>query len=73
MENMGRVRKAKITKNSKGEEYTQVIFCPDLKRFGMDTIDGDIVVLPKKYVYNMGGTVKDVKVYHSCHAWIQVF
>ncbi|KIM84751.1 hypothetical protein PILCRDRAFT_780689 [Piloderma croceum F 1598] len=62
-ENMGKIGKAKITKNSKGEEYTRVTFRPDLKRFGMDSIDDDTVALLKKRVYDMAGTVKDVKVY----------
>lgn len=62
-ENMSKVGKAKITKNSKGEEYTRVTFRPDLKRFGMDTIEDDTVALLKKRVYDMAGTVKDIKVF----------
>lgn len=62
-ENMGKVGKAKITKNSKGEEYTRITFRPDLRRFGMDKIDDDTVALLKKRVYDLAGIVKDVKVY----------
>ncbi|KAN0123255.1 DNA topoisomerase, type IIA-like domain containing protein [Russula decolorans] len=62
-DNMGKCSKAKITKNSRGEEYTRVTFTPDLKRFGMTTIDPDTVSLLKKRVYDMAGTAKDVKVY----------
>ena len=62
-DNMSKVGKAKITKNPKGEEYTRVTFRPDLKRFGMDRIDEDTVSLLKKRVYDMAGTVKDIKVY----------
>ncbi|KAH9963556.1 DNA topoisomerase [Russula dissimulans] len=62
-DNMGKCGKAKITKNSRGEEYTRVTFTPDLKRFGMSSIDPDTVSLLKKRVYDMAGTVKDVKVY----------
>ncbi|KAI9451533.1 DNA topoisomerase [Russula earlei] len=61
--NMGKCAKAKITKNSKGEEYTRVTFTPDLERFGMTSIDPDTVSLLKKRVYDMAGTIKDVKVY----------
>ncbi|KAI9452414.1 DNA topoisomerase [Lactarius psammicola] len=61
--NMGKCGKAKITKNSRGEEYTRVTFTPDLKRFGMTSIDPDTVSLLKKRVYDMAGTTKDVKVY----------
>jgi DNA topoisomerase-2 len=62
-DNMGKCGKAKITKNSRGEEYTRVTFTPDLKRFGMTTIDPDTVSLLKKRVYDMAGTIRDVKVY----------
>jgi DNA topoisomerase II len=62
-ENMSKVGKAKITKNSKGEEYTRVTFRPELKRFNMDSIDEDTVALLRKRVYDLAGTVKNVKVY----------
>ncbi|KAI0791794.1 DNA topoisomerase [Abortiporus biennis] len=62
-DNMGKMGKAKITKNSRKEEYTRVTFKPDLKRFGMDCIDEDTVALLKKRVYDLAGTVKDVKVF----------
>ncbi|THG93975.1 hypothetical protein EW026_g7395 [Hermanssonia centrifuga] len=61
-DNMGKMGKAKITKNTKKEEYTRVTFKPDLKRFGMDSIDEDTVSLLKKRVYDLAGTTKDVKV-----------
>ena len=62
-DNMSKMGKAKITKNGKKEEYTRVTFKPDLKRFGMESIDDDTVALLKKRVYDMCGTVKDVKVF----------
>jgi DNA topoisomerase-2 len=43
--NMGVCGKAKITKNTKGDEYTCIIFKPDLKRFGMDSINEDTTSL----------------------------
>lgn len=61
-DNMSKMGKAKITKNAKKEEYTRVTFKPDLKRFGMDSIDEDTVALLKKRVYDLAGTTKDVKV-----------
>lgn len=61
--NMSKCGTAKITKNGKGEEYTRVTFRPDLKRFGMERIDEDTLSLLKRRVYDMAGTVKDVKVY----------
>lgn len=62
-ENMNKVGKAKITSNSKGDEYTRVTFKPDLARFGMTSIDEDTLALLKRRVYDMAGTVKDVKVF----------
>jgi DNA topoisomerase-2 len=62
-DNMTKCGKAKITKNSKGEEYTRITFRPDLKRFHMDSIDDDTLGLLKKRVYDMSGTVKDIKVF----------
>jgi DNA topoisomerase-2 len=61
--NMSVCGKAKITKNTKGEEWTRVTFRPDLARFGMEKIDEDTAGLLRKRVYDMAGTVKDVKVF----------
>ncbi|VDC01811.1 unnamed protein product [Peniophora sp. CBMAI 1063] len=60
--NMGTKGKASITDNKKDEEYTRVTFTPDLARFGMETIDDDIVSLLKKRVYDLAGTTKGVTV-----------
>jgi DNA topoisomerase-2 len=62
-ENMRKMGKAKITANAKGEEYTRITFRPDLARFGMDEIDADALALLQRRVYDMAGTVKDVKVW----------
>ncbi|TBU30867.1 histidine kinase-like ATPase [Dichomitus squalens] len=62
-ENMNKVGKAKITKNERGEEYTRVTFKSDLKRCGMKSIDDDAASLLEKRVYDLAGTVKDVKVF----------
>jgi DNA topoisomerase II len=62
-DNMTKVGKMKITKASGSQEYTRVTFRPDLKRFGMECIDDDTVALLKKRVYDMAGTVKDIKVF----------
>jgi DNA topoisomerase II len=62
-ENMSKMGKAKLTKNTKDEEFTRVTFRPDLARFGMDSIDGDALALLHRRVYDLAGTVKDVKVF----------
>ncbi|KAG9050359.1 DNA topoisomerase 2 [Tulasnella sp. UAMH 9824] len=58
--NMADKDKPKIT--SSKEEFTCVTFKPDLKRFGMSRIDEDTEALLKKRVYDMAGTVSDIKV-----------
>ena len=62
-DNMGKCGKASITSNGRGDEFTRVSFTPDLKRFGMERIDEDTVSLLKKRVYDMAGTIRDVKVF----------
>jgi DNA topoisomerase-2 len=52
-----------ISPNPKGEEYTKITFTPDLKRFGMSSIDDDTYALLSKRVYDMAGTVRDIKVF----------
>ncbi|KIK52213.1 hypothetical protein GYMLUDRAFT_1029287 [Collybiopsis luxurians FD-317 M1] len=64
-QNMSKCRKAKITKNSKSEEFTHVTFCPDLKQFSMDLIDNNTAGLLHKHIYNMADTVKDIKVFFN--------
>lgn len=61
--NMSNCGKAKITPNARGDEYTRVTFRPDLARFGMESIDDDTLALLKRRVYDLAGTVKNVKVF----------
>lgn len=52
-----------ITDNKDGKDYTCITFKPDLKRFGMDKLDSDILSLMSKRVYDMAGvTPSTVKV-----------
>jgi DNA topoisomerase II len=59
---MGVCGKAKITSNKVGKEYTHITFKPDLKRFGMDSMDDDFEAVVKRRVYDLAGCVKGVKV-----------
>jgi len=59
---MSKVGKAKITSNKAGREYTQITFKPDLKRFGMETLDADFESVVKRRVYDLAGCVKGVRV-----------
>lgn len=60
--NMSKVGKAKITSNKAGREYTHITFKPDLKRFGMESLDADFEAVLKRRVYDLAGCVKGVKV-----------
>ncbi|KAI9685554.1 MAG: DNA topoisomerase 2 [Bathelium mastoideum] len=61
-ENMGNMHKATITA-AKGDDYTKVTFTPDFAKFGMSGMDDDFEALVKRRVYDLAGTVKEVKVY----------
>ncbi len=61
--NMSQKSTPKITENKKSEEFTKITFTPDLARFGMTSIDDDTYSLLMKRVYDMAGTVKDIKVF----------
>jgi len=61
--NMSKRGGAKITKNPKGEEYTKITFKPDLAKFGMTEMDEDLESIIKRRVYDMAGTIKQVKVF----------
>jgi DNA topoisomerase-2 len=62
LSNMSQKTAPKITSYS-GKDYTQISFVPDLDKFGMVGIDDDIDSLMKKRVYDLCGTVKDIKVF----------
>ena len=61
-ENMGNMHKASIT-SAKGDDYTKVTFTPDFSKFGMSGMDDDFEALVKRRVYDLAGTIKDVKVH----------
>ncbi|KAG5859844.1 DNA topoisomerase II [Encephalitozoon hellem] len=60
--NMGIKEEPEISRYTK-EDFTRITFKPDLRRFKMDRLDDDIVALLKKRVYDLGGIVKDVKIF----------
>lgn len=61
-DNMSKMEKAKITSN-KSADFVRVTFKPDWVKFGMDGIDDDLESLLYRRVYDMAGTVRNVKVY----------
>ncbi|MBW0507902.1 hypothetical protein O181_047617, partial [Austropuccinia psidii MF-1] len=64
--NMSTKEKPKITENKKGEEYTKITFKPDLVKFNLPAengLAGDMEALLNKRVYDLAGTLKNVKVW----------
>lgn len=45
-----------IKDNPDGKDFTCITFKPDLRRFGMEKLDDDIVSLMTKRVYDLAGT-----------------
>ncbi|ADM11320.1 DNA topoisomerase II [Encephalitozoon intestinalis ATCC 50506] len=61
-DNMGIKEEPEISRYTK-EDFTRITFKPDLRRFKMNKLDDDTVSLLKKRVYDLGGIVKDVKIF----------
>ena len=61
--NMGVREEPVITENKSQLDYTCITFKPDLRRFGMERLDDDIIALMTKRVYDLAGvTPASVKV-----------
>lgn len=61
--NMQKMHKAKIT-SSKSADFVRVTFKPDYDRFGMpEGISDDLEALLYRRVYDMAGTIRNVKVH----------
>lgn len=54
---MGIKSKPEITKCKQSENWTRVTFKPDLAKFDMTHLEGDIVALMRKRVVDMAGTL----------------
>ena len=54
--NMSSAREPKIDKYS-GSDFTEVTFYPDMDKFGMPSLDPDIVSLMQKRVYDIAGSI----------------
>eukprot|EP01114_Cavostelium_apophysatum_P017591 TRINITY_DN526_c0_g1_i1.p1 TRINITY_DN526_c0_g1~~TRINITY_DN526_c0_g1_i1.p1 ORF type:complete len:1536 (+),score=661.88 TRINITY_DN526_c0_g1_i1:185-4792(+) len=59
--NMGTRSVPSIT-SSKSKSSTKITFKPDIARFGMTTLDDDIVALMTKRVYDIAGTNSNLKI-----------
>ncbi|XBW36690.1 hypothetical protein QEN19_002265 [Hanseniaspora menglaensis] len=60
--NMQKCNPPKITSYSNKNSYTKITFNPDLKRFNMVTLENDITSIMKRRVYDINGSVRDIKV-----------
>ena len=61
--NMSSAREPKIDKYS-GDDFTEVTFYPDLAKFGMQSLDSDIVSLMMKRVFDIAGSIGEkTKIY----------
>lgn len=60
--NMSEMGTPKIVSYKKQSEFTQIIFKPDLEKFGMTELDDDILGVFKRRVYDVSGSVRGVKV-----------
>ena len=60
--NMSDVGTPKITSYKKTSEFTEIIFKPDLSKFGMTQLDDNIVGIFKRRVYDICGSVRGIKV-----------
>ncbi|KAL2754451.1 hypothetical protein ACRALDRAFT_2138956 [Sodiomyces alcalophilus JCM 7366] len=61
-DNMSKKSKPKVT-NSKTNDFVRITFKPDFSKFGMTGIDDDLEALLYRRVYDMAGTIKNIKVY----------
>ncbi|XP_049810564.1 DNA topoisomerase 2-alpha-like isoform X1 [Schistocerca nitens] len=59
--NMSKTSEPKI-KDFTGEDYTKVIFSPDLAKFKMEALDKDIVALMSRRAYDVAASTRGVKV-----------
>lgn len=61
--NMSKVSAPKITKVKGKKDFTKITFKPDLAKFGMDSLDEDILSVFRRRVYDLCGTVRDCNVF----------
>ncbi|XP_017879111.1 DNA topoisomerase 2 isoform X2 [Ceratina calcarata] len=60
--NMGSASEPRI-KEFSGEDFTKVIFSPDLTKFRMERLDDDIVALMSRRAFDVAASTRGVKVY----------
>ena len=67
--NMSKKTEPKITNCKSSDNWTSITFKPDLAKFGMETLENDVVMLMRKRVFDMAGVLgKTVKASKTCCA-----
>lgn len=61
--NMTKCGKPQIRKMTTKREYTQITFTPDFSKFGIDGFDADMLLVMRRRVYDLAGTVRDCSVF----------
>ena len=59
---MGKTKEPTITE-SKEKDFTCITFCPDLAKFGMTSLDRDMVALFTRRAYDIAASTRGVKVF----------
>jgi DNA topoisomerase-2 len=52
-----------VIKPNKDEDFTQITFYPDLKKFGMDNLEDDTIALLARRAYDIAASTRGVKVF----------
>lgn len=60
---MGKASEPRIKEFKGGEDFTKVTFSPDLAKFGMQSLDKDIVSLMTRRAYDIAASTRGVKVF----------
>ncbi|KAL3140495.1 hypothetical protein ABBQ32_005081 [Trebouxia sp. C0010 RCD-2024] len=55
--NMSKKTEPKITNCKPSDNWTSITFKPDLAKFGMETLESDVVMLMRKRVFDMAGVL----------------
>jgi DNA topoisomerase-2 len=65
-DNMLEKGKPRITDNNKAEDWTEITFKPDLKRFEMEELEDDMIELMRRRVWDVAGCNSSLKVRNTC-------
>lgn len=61
-DNMLEKGKPRVTENPKGEDWTEISFKPDLKRFEMEELEDDMIELMRRRAWDVAGCNSTLKV-----------